>query len=112
MQVQSVSNQNFKGLQCHPNYGEVQYILATKLDGYGFDKAVKYLDKLSKFRAHSDVYLVGDVDKPRIHAQVENKLFKESFFFGPITTLKKAFKAARNFDQKADEEVAAKIMEK
>ena len=112
MQIQSVSNQNFKGLQCHPNYGEVQYILATKLDGYGFDKAVKYLDKLSKFRAHSDIYLVGDVNYPKIHAQVENKLFKENFFNGPIRTLKKAFKAARNFDEIANEEIAAKIMEK
>ena len=112
MQVQSISSPSFKGLQCHPNYGEVQYILATKLDGYGFDKAVKYLDKLSKFRAHSDVYLVGDVDKPIIHAQVENKLFKESFFNGPVRTLKKAFKAAKMFDEIHNEEVAAKIMEK
>ena len=50
MQVQSVNSQSFQGLQCHPNYNQVEYVLATKLGWKGFNKADKCLEKLSKNR--------------------------------------------------------------
>ncbi len=92
MQVQSVNSQSFKGLQCHPNYSHIEYILATKLGWNGFRKADKLLEKLAANKAHTDVYLGGDVEKPKIYAEVAGKTFKENLFFGPLTVLKKALK--------------------
>lgn len=98
MQIQSVGNQSFKGLQCHPNYREVEYILATKLGGHGFDKADKCLDMLAKNNTNAEVYLGGDMLKPKIYAEVGGKLFKESWLWGPVTTLKRALKLSNKLD--------------
>jgi len=98
MQIQSIGNQSFTGLQCHPNYSEIEYILATKLGGHGFMKADKYLDKLAKNKIPADVYLAGDLTKPKIYAEVGGKLFKESWLWGPVSTLKKALKLSNKLD--------------
>ena len=92
MQVQSVNSQSFQGLQCHPNYNQVEYVLATKLGWNGFNKADKCLERLSKNSVHADVYVGGTEKHPKICAEVAGKVFKEGFFFGPITVLKKALK--------------------
>lgn len=99
MQIQHVSNQNFKGLQCHPNYREIEYVLATKLGYGGFTKADKYLEKLALNKAHTDVYLGGDISKPKIYADVAGKTYKENFFFGPLSVLKKALKKSNEESQ-------------
>lgn len=98
MQIQSVNNQSFKGLQCHPNYGQIEYVLATKLGMNGFMRADKYLDKLAKNNIAADVYLGGNMEKPRIYAEVGGKLFKETWLYGPISTLKKALKLSNKLD--------------
>ncbi len=111
MQVQSVNSQNFMGLKCYPNYSEVQYVLAKKLNGSGFDKAVKYLSKLAKNRAHTDVYVAGGyLQAPKIYAEVGDKLYKENFFNNSIRVLKRALKKSNRFDEMHNEEVIAKIM--
>lgn len=92
MQIQSVQGQNFSGLQYHPSYREVEYILATKLGWSGFCKADKYLEKLAANKAHTDVYVSGDIENPKIYAEVAGKTFKENFFLGPLTILKRALK--------------------
>lgn len=98
MQVQSVSNQSFRGLQCHPNYGHVEYVLATKLGWDGFLKADKYLAKLAKNKTSAEVYVGCDPSKPKIFAEVGGKTFKENFFFGPVSVLKKALKLSNKLD--------------
>ena len=100
MQVQNINSQNFKGLQYHPNHGEIDYILATKLGGYGFDKATKLLDKLGANKTAADIFQGGDLAKtPRIYVEVACKLFKENLLFGPITTLKRALKYSNKLDK-------------
>ena len=100
MQIQNVNGQNFKGLQYHPNHGEIDYILATKLGGHGFDKAMKLLDKLSANKTAADVFQGGDLAKtPRIYVEVAGKVFKENLFFGPISTLKKALKYSNKLEK-------------
>ena len=99
MQIQCVSNQSFKGLQCHPNYQKIEYVLATKLGYNGCIKADKYLEKLASNKAHTDIYLGGDMSKPKIYAEVAGKTIKENFFFGPLTVLKKALKKSNEESQ-------------
>lgn len=99
MQVQRTNSYNFKGLQCHPNYGEIQYIIATKMSGYGFEKTMAIIDKLATKKAHTDIYLGGDLEKPKIYADIAGKTIKENFFFGPYTVVKKVLKIADKLDK-------------
>lgn len=99
MQVQSVNNQSFGGLQCHPNYQKIEYVLATKLGYRGCVKADKLLEKLAANQVHTDVYLGGNMKKPKIYAEVAGKTFKENFFFGPLTVLKRALKKSNEENQ-------------
>ncbi len=99
MQIQSVNSQSFSGLQCHPNYSEVEYVLATKLGYKGCVKADKLLEKLSANKAHADIFLGGEMTKkPKIFAEVGGKTIKEGLFFGPISVLKKALKLSNKLD--------------
>jgi hypothetical protein len=99
MQVQSVNSQSFCGLQCHPNYSTVEYILATKLGWNGFSRADKYLEKLAKNHTNVDVFLGGELTKkPKICAEVGGKTIKEGWFFGPLSVLKKALKLSNKLD--------------
>ena len=99
MQIQSINSQSFSGLHCYPNYGQIEYVLATKLNCNGFIKADKLLEKLSKNKANADVFLGGNVENPRIYAEVAGKTFKENFFFGPLTVLKRALKKSNEDSQ-------------
>lgn len=99
MQIQCINGQSFGALQCHPNYSEVEYILATKLGWGNFNKADKYLDKLAKNKTHADIYIGGDLTKnPKICAEIGGKLIKENFFNGPISILKKALKISNKLE--------------
>ena len=108
MQIQCINGQSFGALQCHPNYSEVEYILATKLSWGNFNKdrinfilneADKYLDKLAKNKTHADIYIGGDLTKnPKICAEIGGKLIKENFFNGPISILKKALKISNKLE--------------
>lgn len=99
MQIQSVNSQSFGALQCHPNYSEIEYILATKLGWGGFNRADKYLDKLAKNKTHADVFLGGEMTKePKIFVEIGGKTIKESWLFGPMSVLKKALKLSNKLD--------------
>lgn len=102
MQIQNYNNLNFKGLQCHPNYDEVQYIIATKMGGHAFDKTMKIIDTLANKAAHTDIYIGGELTKsPKIYVEIAGKTFKENFFYGPYSVVKKALKLANKIDKQA-----------
>lgn len=104
MQIQSYNNINFKGLQCHPSYADVQYIIATKMGGYGFDKTMKVIDELAKRKTPTEIYVAGDVlDKPKIYAEVAGKTFKENFFYGPHSIVKKVLKYVNKLEKQEQE---------
>lgn len=95
MQVQSVNGQSFKGLQCHPNFNTIEYVIATKTGQGSFFKASELMDKLSEKKAYTELYLGGELTKnPKIYAEVGGKIIKESFLFGPVSVLRKALKIA------------------
>ena len=98
MQVQSVSNQSFKGIQCYPTYKDVQFYLAKQMSADGFVKTMNCIDKLAKNKALSEIYLGGDLENPRLIIEIGNKVLKESFFSSPLRIAKKALKISNNMD--------------
>ena len=101
MQIQSYNNLSFKGVQFHPDYGEVQYTIATKMNAEGFDKTMEIIGKLINKKANTDIYLAGDLENPKIYAEIGGKTFKENFFNSPLRVVKKALKLADKFDKQA-----------
>ena len=101
MQIQNYSNTNFKGLQCHPNYAEVQYNIATKYGWNYFDKTMKIIDELAKKKANTDIYLAGDLENPDIYVDIAGKTIKENIFYGAYSVVKKALKLANKIDKEA-----------
>jgi hypothetical protein len=61
---------------------------------------MKIIDKLGEKKAHSEIYLAGDLAKtPKIYAEIAGKTIKENFFFGPYSVVKKALKIANKLDR-------------
>ena len=99
MQVQSVSGQNFRGLQYYPNYGEVLYLIAANTGGCSFDKATNIMRSLAKNKTTTALCVGGDLQNPRLFAEVGGKLFKENIIRGPVSVLKKALKLSNKLDK-------------
>ncbi len=99
MQVQSVSNQSFGALKCEPNFSEIVMHIAKKCSADGAIQGDKYLKELKNNRAVTDLYLAGNMQKPRLYAEVGGRLFKENWFVGPLTVLKRALKVSKEQSQ-------------
>ena len=95
MQVQSVSNQSFGALKCEPNFSEIIMHIAKKCSADGAIQGDKYLKELKNNRAVTDLYLAGNMQKPRLYAEVGGRLFKENWFVGPLTVLKRALNESK-----------------
>lgn len=99
MQIQRTNGYSFKGLQCHPNYDYIQYIIATKLGAYSFDKTMKCVDALALNKTPADIYLGGNMEAPKIYVDIAGKTLKENFFRGPYSIVKKALKISNKLDK-------------
>ena len=99
MQVQSISNQSFGALKCEPNFNEIIMHIAKKSSMDGAIQGDKYLKELKNNKAVTNLYLAGNIEKPRLYAEVGGRLFKENWFVGPLTVLKRALRISKEESQ-------------